>query len=189
MYGMINRAIEDMAVQLGGPLLWEEIRQSAKVTDDFESMRSYPDELTYRLVAAASELLGQTPDELLRHFGRYWIGYAQRSGYGPMLALCGADLPSFLASLNQMHARIAMTLPDLKMPTFDCTEEPDGSLRLQYRSPRPGLAMFVLGLLEGLGEYFGLVLEIEHTVSRASGADHDEFAIYTLPQTIGGWIK
>jgi hypothetical protein len=37
------------------------------------------------------------------------------------------------------------------------------------------------GMLEGLGEYFGLSLSVVHSVTRADDADHDEFLVVYHP--------
>ena len=58
MYGMVNKAIEQMVVMHHGEEVWEQIKEKAGTSIEvFISNESYQDELTYALVAAASELL------------------------------------------------------------------------------------------------------------------------------------
>lgn len=161
MYGLVNRAIEDMAVQAGGPALWERIRSAAGLeTASFQSMTSYPDELTFRLVAAAAQALDLPAEEVLRLFGRHWIIYTGREGYGPLLAMAGTTLPAFLRNLDAMHARVAVTMPELCPPSFVVTELADDLLEVEYRSTRTGLEPMVLGLLQGLAESLDTPAEI-----------------------------
>lgn len=153
MYGLVNRAIEDMAVLAGGPGLWERIRLLAGLEEaSFQSMTSYPDELTYRLVGAAAQVLELPAEEVLRRFGRHWIVYTGREGYGPLMTMAGSTLPAFLRNLDAMHARVAVTMPGLRPPSFVVTELADDLLAVEYRSTRKGLEPMVLGLLEGLAE-------------------------------------
>ena len=67
MYGLINQGIHDLAVQIGGEDLWREIKTIAGVDiEAFVGMDTYPDDVTYRLVEAASAAMGISPAEVLR---------------------------------------------------------------------------------------------------------------------------
>lgn len=161
MYGLVNRGVEDMARSAGGQTLWDRIRASAGVEDEiFLAMKPYPDEITYRLVTAASAELGLPAEEILRRFGQHWIVYTAQEGYGPLLVMGGRDLPTFLRNLDAMHVRVAAEMPELAPPSFVVTEIDEHLLRVDYRSHREGLAPMVAGLLEGLGELFDTPVDI-----------------------------
>lgn len=178
MYGLVNQGVQDLVVQLGGEDLWTRIRQRAGVEfDTFVGMDVYPDELTGRLVAAVSETLGISAAEVLRTFGRHWILYTGRKGYGAVFDTMGRTLPQFLGNLDAMHARLSLSMPHLEPPSFVCEETGPGQLRLEYYSHRRGLAPMVVGLIEGLGEVFGLDVRTKQTLATDDGADHDEFMI------------
>jgi len=178
MYGLVNQGVHDLAVQLGGEDLWHEIKSTAGVPHgSFVAMDTYPDDVTYRLVAAASTVLRISPAEVLHAFGRHWILYTARRGYGAIFDTMGRTLPEFLANLDSMHARLSLSLPELRPPSFVCEQRGDGQIRLEYWSERPGLAPMVLGLLDGLGDLYGVSVSAIHSMTRAEGADHDEFVI------------
>ncbi len=183
MYGLVNKAIEEMVCSQFGEETWEVIKQKANVeVDTFISMDAYPDDLTHRLVKAASEVLGQSPAEILSAFGEYWILYTAAEGYGELMAMAGDNLPEFLKNLDNLHARVGLSFPQLKPPSFDCdqlpSQEPQSQeLQLRYHSNRAGLAPMVIGLVKGLGTRFNQRLEITQTHDRQQGADHDEFSI------------
>ena len=66
MYGLVNKAIEDMVCSRFDEDSWEAIKRRADVdVDVFIAMDDYPDGVTYRLVGAASEVLGLSPEEVL----------------------------------------------------------------------------------------------------------------------------
>lgn len=156
MYGLVNQAVADLATKLGGDDLWDRIRADAGLTGaTFAAMDGYDDELTTRLVAAASGALGLDEDDVLRAFGRHWVLFTGREGYGALLAAMGRTLPELLGNLDAMHARIAFTMPELRPPSFDCRVLAPGRLELRYRSRREGLLPMVEGLLAGLGEMLG----------------------------------
>lgn len=182
MHGLVNQGIHDLAMHLGGEKLWLDIRAAAGVEhDSFIGMDNYADDVTYRLIDGASSVLGMSPSDVLQAFGKHWILYTGRRGYGPIFDTMGRSLPEFLGNLDAMHTRLSLSMPDLRMPSFVCEERAGTQLRLEYWSDRPGLAPMVLGLLSGLGELFDVELAVSHTVDRSAGADHDEFVIDYRP--------
>jgi hypothetical protein len=182
MYGLVNQGIQDLAVQLGGDDLWIKIKKQAGLeVEAFVGMEVYPDDITERLVLAASAILGLSPAEVLRAFGKHWILYTARKGYGAVFETMGRTLPQFLGNLDAMHARLSLSMPHLEPPSFVCEELATGRLRLEYWTRRAGLAPMVVGLLDGLAELFLLDVQVTQTVSKADGADHDEFLIETVP--------
>lgn len=178
MYGLVNKAIEEMVCSHFGEETWETIRQNADVeVDAFISMDAYPDDLTHRLVKAASKVLGLSPAEILSAFGEYWVLYTATEGYGELMAMAGDNLPDFLHNLDNLHARVGLSFPQLKPPSFACNHQSPNALHLHYHSSREGLAPMVMGLVKGLGARFNQDLEITQIQDRQQGADHDEFSI------------
>lgn len=178
MYGMVNKAVEEMVISQFGEDTWETIKAKAAVEEEmFISNEAYPDDITYRLVASASETLGFTPNQVLESFGMHWILHTALEGYGDLLAAGGATLPEFLQNLPSFHTRLTLIFPKLNPPTFKITEFFDKSLHLHYYSDRPGLTYFVIGLLKGLGVMYKTELGISLINSRAKGSDHEEFLL------------
>jgi hypothetical protein len=178
MYGLVNKAVEDMVCSRFGEDTWETIKQKAGIDiDAFVSMDGYPDEVTYQLVGAASEHLNLPAEKVLEEFGEYWVLYTAKEGYGDLMTMMGSDFVTFLQNLNQLHSRVALIYPQLKPPSFHCSDVTDSSLRLHYFSPRPGLAPLVVGLLTGLGKMFNTKVQVVPGADRSTGADHDEFFV------------
>lgn len=178
MYGLVNKAIEEMVRSHFSDEIWEAIKQKAEVkTEAFVSMEGYPDEVTYRLVGAASEVLELSPAAVMHAFGKYWVQFTAQAGYGELMEMNGDDLPEFLENLDDLHARVGVMFPKLRPPSFDCEEEDEDELTLHYHSEREGLAPMVMGLVEGLGERFETEVDVNHTHSREEGADHDQFTV------------
>lgn len=177
MYGLVNKAVEDLALAVGGEETWARIKEEAGVdVVAFISMDAYPDEMTYALVAAASTVLKRPAEDILRAFGRHWVLYTAREGYGPLLNSAGNTLGDFLRNLDALHARVGLTMPNLRPPSFAIDQPSDDTYVVRYFSERAGLAPMVVGLLEGVGERFGYEVRVSHTVTRDE-ADHDEFVM------------
>jgi Haem-NO-binding len=182
MYGLVNKAIADMVRSQFGEATWQEIRQKAAVENDtFLSMEGYPDDVTHRLVKAGSHVLGLTSAQIMQAFGEFWVEFTATEGYGELMDMSGDDLPEFLQNLDNLHARVGISFPQLKPPSFESHEENENELTLEYRSEREGLAPMVLGLVKGLGDRFDTEVDVSQTKSREDGADHDEFLIKYKP--------
>ncbi|MBW4441091.1 MAG: heme NO-binding domain-containing protein [Plectolyngbya sp. WJT66-NPBG17] len=178
MYGLVNKAIEDMVCSQFGEAIWKQIKTRAEIHEEaFVSMEAYPDDLTHRLVRAASQVLGLSSAEIMQAFGEYWVKYTAEEGYGELLDMSGDRLPEFLENLDNLHARVGVSFPKLQPPSFECTEVEDHSLELHYRSDREGLAPMIVGLVRGLGERFDTEIDITQMESREAGSDHDVFVI------------
>lgn len=178
MYGLVNSAIMELLVANHGEEAWQLVKAKAGVDDEiFISTESYPDEMTYLLVGAAAEVLGRPAEEILKQFGRWWVLHTARDSYGHLLKYGGRTLGEFLQNLPNFHTRVVMIFPKLQPPMFECTDVQQAEMRLHYRSHRHGLSAFVIGLLEGLGEMFAVVVTVTHEERLDEGADHDVFHV------------
>lgn len=181
MYGLVNRALQQLVCARCGEAVWDEIRAHAGVQEEvFMRMDSYPDEVTHRLVAAASDVLETPAADLLKEFGRYWMKYTMVEGYGALLSDLGPTLHDALSALDGMHARVTLLYPALKPPMFRLTDVHADGMSLHYHSDRVGFAPMIIGLVEGLGERYGVSVEVHHAVVKGEGSDHDRFDIRLL---------
>jgi hypothetical protein len=178
MYGLVNKAIEDMVCNRFGVESWKQISERADTgIEMFVSMESYPDEITYKLVQATAEELKQPQEQVLEWLGEHWTLYTATEGYGEMLDLFGSNLKEFLLNLNNLHSRVGLIFPDLRPPFFKTEEVPgEKTLLLHYHSERKGLAPMVVGLLKGLARRFKEDVAIMQIANR-SDTQHDIFRI------------
>ena len=174
MYGLVNKAIQDMVLKDHGAEKWNEIRLKAGMEDErFVSLKSYPDKLTFDLVGAASQVLGADAEHILSAFGEHWVLYTAKEGYGDMLDFTGSTLPEFLKNLDLLHLRVQNMMPHLQPPKFECIEVSETEVEILYYSEREGLVPMVIGLLNGLGQRFNVDVQVEYTQKKeASGEPH-----------------
>ena len=178
MYGMVNRALEEMVCEAHGEAIWEQIKLKAGVdVDVFLSHEGYPDEMTYQLVGAASEVLKAPASDLLEAFGGHWVLKTAVQGYGHLMTAAGSNLKEFLLYLPNFHTRISLMFPHLNPPRFLCSDVADQSLNLHYYSDRPGLAPFVLGLVKGLAQHYKTQVNVQQIGFRGTETDHDIFEV------------
>lgn len=178
MYGLVNKAVEDLVKSNFGEETWEKIKTKAQVKDaSFVSMQSYGDHVTYNLVGAATEVLALSAEQVLEAFGEYWVLFTAKEGYGNMLDAAGNNLVDFLQNLDALHVRVGNVMPELKPPSFECTDITSNSLQLHYFSDREGLTAMVVGLVKGLGKRFNTPCEVQVLGSKSTGEDHDIFEV------------
>jgi hypothetical protein len=164
MYGLVNKAIQDLVCEKFGKDKWVEIKKLSNFEDDFFiGLQPYPDSLTYSLVHNASKVLGAESNIIMEAFGEYWILYTANEGYGEMLNLAGNNLPEFLNNLDMLHNRVNNIMPELVAPQFSTRNETPNSIELEYRSKREGMTPMVIGLIRGLGKRFKIEkIQITH---------------------------
>ena len=178
MYGMVNRAVEEMVVGAHGEATWLEIKRRAGVTEElFIGNEPYPDRITFDLVAAASDLMKIPAESILQSFGEHWVLQTATKGYKHLMAAGGTNLGEFLDNLPQFHDRVALLYPKLAPPQFEITERTPTSLHLHYLTHRSGLTAFVEGLVSGLGKMFHSPVRTTLLQAKAQGADHDVFLV------------
>ena len=178
MYGLVNKAVEDLVVSNFGEEKWQAIKAKAGVEEEvFISNEGYPDEMTYSLVGAAVEVLGLPAEQVLIAFGEHWVLKTAAQSYGPMMRSGGRTLKEFLVNLPNFHTRVAMVYPKLEPPRFSCSDVTDDSLKLHYFTHRPGLTSFVVGLVQGLGKMFDTPCSATVLERKDAGADHDVFEV------------
>ena len=86
--------------------------------EEFDRLMPYPDEVTYDIIAAASEILALPSATVHESFGKYWIDFAINSGYEPMFSMSGNNLFMFLEDLDELHTRLSLSFPDYRPPTL-----------------------------------------------------------------------
>lgn len=178
MYGMINKAVQELVTTKFGEDKWREIHRKANVTEPaFINMVKYPDEMTHRLVGAASEVLGAPAEAIMEDFGEYWTVYAAEKGFGHLLDFAGDNIVDFLINLDSMHTRVALTFHHLEPPSFRVTDVTPTTVRLHYYSKRAGLGPVVIGMIKGLGKRLNTAVAVKREKNRNEGHDHDEFLI------------
>jgi hypothetical protein len=184
MYGLVNAAVEEFVVSNFGRPKWDLIRQKAGVdAGSFNRMDQYPDEVTYNLVGAATEVLGVSAADALKGFGEFWVLFTGKEGYGGLFDQAGGNLKDFLFNLDNLHTRVGASFPKLKPPSFRFDTIDEETVVMHYHPGAPnrvGLCPMVEGLLSGLSKRFRTELSMEHTVCREQGADHCQWRL-TIP--------
>ncbi|MBL7815568.1 MAG: heme NO-binding domain-containing protein [Saprospiraceae bacterium] len=178
MYGIVNKAIEELVTENFGAKAWEDVKKESGIDIDyFLSNEPYDDAITYQLAIAASKTLDMPLDNVLIAFGEFWVLNTGKKKYGALMQAGGSNLKEFLINLPNFHARVSLIYPKLAPPEFKVTDIEENGLHLHYFSHRPGLKEFVRGLIQGLGKMYEVAVNIDILQSRDEGSTHEVYAI------------
>lgn len=178
MYGIVNKAIQDLITEQFGEEKWEVVKEKSGVdVDYFLSNEPYNDDITYKLAGSASEVLGISVGQVLNAFGEYWVLKTGKEKYGNLMEAGGHNLKEFLVNLPLFHNRIMLMYPKLTPPEFKVSDLTANSIQVHYHSKREGLQEFVRGLLNGLAKMYQTSATVELIQSRDSGSAHEIFKV------------
>jgi hypothetical protein len=178
MYGIVNRAIEDLVKENFGEEKWNAILKRSGVEHDFFiSNEPYDDDVTYKLAFATTEETGLSLAQVLTILGEWWVLRTSKEKYGGLMEAGGDSLKAFLVNLPVFHNRVMLIYPKLTPPEFRVSDISDRSIQVHYHSKRQGLQDFVRGLLQGLGKMYKTTVNIELLQSRAEGSTHEIFKV------------
>jgi hypothetical protein len=178
MYGIVNKAIQDLVTDNYGEDKWEAVKEKSGVdVDYFLSNEPYDDDITYKLAGAAADVLGISVGQVLNAFGEWWVIKTGKEKYGGLMEAGGNNLKEFLVNLPLFHNRIMLMYPKLTPPEFKVSDIEENSIKVHYHSKREGLQEFVRGLLSGLGKMYNVTPTIELIQSRDDGFSHEIFKV------------
>lgn len=178
MYGIVNKAIQDLVTTNFGEEKWETILEKSGIKEDFFiSSEAYDDDITFKLAIAVSEEMNMTLKDVLIAFGEWWVVKTTKEKYGGLMESGGATFKEFIVNLPLFHNRVMLIYPKLTPPEFKVSEISENSLNLHYFSKREGLQEFVRGLIQGLGIIFHTPVTIELLQTRDLGDSHEIFKI------------
>ncbi len=100
MYGIVNKAIEDLVISNFGEEKWQSVKERSGVDIDFFiSNEPYDDDITYKLAGGVSEEMNIPISEVLQIFGEWWVLKTGKEKYGGLMEAGGNTLREFLINL------------------------------------------------------------------------------------------
>ncbi|MVO08914.1 heme NO-binding protein [Flavobacterium sp. TP390] len=178
MYGIVNKAIQDLVTSNFGEEKWEIILEKSGIEEDFFiSGEAYDDAITFKLAQAVSEEMNLSLQEVLIAFGEWWVVKTTKEKYGGLMESGGSTFKEFLINLPLFHNRVMLIYPKLTPPEFKVSDISENNLNLHYFSKREGLQEFVRGLIQGLAIMFGVSATITLLQTRDLGDSHEIFNV------------
>lgn len=163
MHGLINRSIQCFMRDTYGQVVWLRVTRDLGLGfDSFETMLSYPPEITERLVAASITVLDRPRETLLEDLGTYLVSNPGLQRLRRLLRFGGVSFTDFLHSLEDLPDRGRLALPDLQLPELTLTDLGGGLFQLRCGQMIEGAGHIVVGLLRAMADDYGALVVMEH---------------------------
>ena len=163
MHGLINRSIQSFVTETYGDAAWRAVAARAGVgPDGFEAMLTYDDSVTDALLDAASAHLDKPAEALLEDLGTFLVSNSKFEPLRRLLRFGGETFADFLASLDELHGRARLAVPDLDVPEIELDAAGAGTFRLRCRWGRPGACHVMMGVLRAMADDFGALVLLDY---------------------------
>ena len=163
MHGLINRSLECFLRDTYGNDVWREVANDAGLEfEAFESMLEYDDALTNAVLNAATDCLSKPRDTLLEDLGTYLVSNPKVESLRRLLRFGGGNFIEFLHSLDDLHDRAKLAVPELELPKLLLLGYRDpGGFKLLCRGPHRGFGRVMMGLLRAMADDYGALVFLE----------------------------
>jgi hypothetical protein len=163
MHGLINRSIQCFLRDTYGGEAWHAIAAKAGLgADGFEALLVYEAALTETVLEAACAQLSTTRDMLLEDLGIYLVSHPNVQGLRRLLRFGGAEFVDFLHSLDELHDRARLAVPDLDLPQLELRDHGAGAYSLAVTHPHAGFGHVMVGVLRAMADDYGALALLEH---------------------------
>lgn len=167
MYGLVNKSIQSFVENMHGPCLWDAIVMDAGVEPrDFEAMLDYPDDTTDILLEVVAKHLRSDLPSVLEDLGTFLIVHPSCEVIRRLLRFGGHSFDEFLHSLDDLHGRIHLAVPDLELPDLEMREFTSRNLALVVRWRKAGFGSVFLGVIRAMADDYGALVVLDHEFRR-----------------------
>jgi hypothetical protein len=178
MYGVVNKAIQELVTENFGVQVWEKVKSRSNVdVNSFLSNEQYSDDVTFKLAIAASEELNMPLRDVLLAFGEFWVLSTGKKHYGSLMESGGSSFKDFILNLPNFHSRVMLYYSNIVPPEFKIDQISESEIQLHYFSIRTGLTDFMEGLILGLAKMFDTQVQVTLIQQKGLEHDHDIFKI------------
>ncbi len=178
MYGVVNKAIQELVTENFGSQAWEKVKSRSNVdVNSFLSNEQYSDDVTFKLAIAASEELNLPLRDVLLAFGEFWVLSTGKKHYGSLMESGGSSFKDFILNLPNFHSRVMLYYSNIVPPEFKIDQISESEIQLHYFSIRTGLTDFMEGLILGLAKMFDTKVQVSLIQQKGPEHDHDIFKI------------
>ena len=169
MHGLVNCAIQAFATDSYGREVWEEVTRRANLEFfDFETMLSYDDAVTPRVLDALSATLNRARNDVMEDIGTYLVSHPNTESLRRLLRFGGVDFVEFLHSLDDLSDRVKLAVSDLSLPEVELSEHSAEDFTLTCRVGPKGYGRVMTGVLRSMADDYG-VLAILHCEDTSEG--------------------
>lgn len=162
MYGLIHRALQCFAQDIYGEDLWAAVVAEAGLpVQEFEAMLVYPDSYLDDVLTALSNQLDRTPLQVSEDVGAYLVTHKRMETVRRLLRFGGTTYEEFVLSLDDLHDRVNLALPDLDLPRLEVEVYSQTSISVLLEFSRQGFGAVLLGIMRAMADDYGTLVVLE----------------------------
>jgi len=181
LHGLVNRSIQCFIKDTYGDAAWADICQMAALGfDSFESLLTYDASQTEAVLTAAGKKLLRSRAVLLEDMGTYLVSHPDLDPLRRLLRFGGETFEEFLHSLDDLHDRARLALPEMSFPRLELREHSANSFSLYYRWGARGFGTLALGILRAMADDYGALVLLNHATGQDDLGDLDVISIELL---------
>jgi len=171
MHGLINKSIQCFVQDTYGVEAWKSVVARARLgIDGFEAMLTYDDAVTDAVLTAAAQHLGKPRDMILEDLGTYLVSSPNVKPLRRLLRFGGETFLEFLYSLDDLHDRARLAVPDLALPQLELADLGEGAFELAVQHDRTIFGPVIVGILRAMADDYGALAFLDPQ-GRKDGAD------------------
>lgn len=124
----------------------------------FMATEDVPEDKAMDMLETACEVLNISLEQAADAFGEYWVNEYAPKIYGIYYKNVD-NAKDFLLKMDDVHVKSTKNIENARPPRFEYAWQDDRTMIMTYKSPR-GLIDICVGLIKGVGKYFGEELEV-----------------------------
>ncbi|KIN64456.1 Heme NO binding domain protein [Sulfitobacter noctilucicola] len=166
MHGLINRSIQMFISHTYGASKWEAVAHAAELDfTEFEAMLLYKDSYTPLVLDTAAQVLGQKRADIMEDIGTFLVSHPGFEAVRRLLRFGGEDFVDFLHSLDDLHERVRLALPDLRLPKLELHSTSADHFDLICEADIAGYAHVMMGVLRVMADDYGALAVLQFSGS------------------------
>ena len=173
MHGLINCGLQSFAEEIYGKALWLDLVEQAGLPfANFETMLTYDDEITVRVIDHLAKLTRKSRVAILEDFGTFLVSEHSTHSVLKLLTLGGDSYRDFLNSLEDVYARVKIALPELDIPQMHLYSVSEAHFELRFSSVIDGYGEVFLGLLRAMADHYRVLAILDIVRKRTNRQFH-----------------
>jgi len=168
MHGLVNRAIQVFVRDTYGADAWAALMRTLDLgIENFESMLSYDDKISFQMVDAACAQLGRDRGAFLAALGTYLVSHENVGALRRLLRFGGDTFLEFLYSLDELGDRVRIAVPELALPPISVSKSAPTEYRIKVDRGLDGFVHVLVGVLRAMADDFGALVLLDYENAEA----------------------
>lgn len=159
MHGLVPYSIQSFVIDSYGADAWGRIGRAADPRfGRFEAMQTYDDAVVEGVLGAACREFNKRRSDLLEDLGTYLISNPRQRITRRLLRFSGDSFADFLLSLEDLSDRVALAIPELRLPVVIVRQKSSSCFDLRVEPGMRGYGLVLMGVLRAMADDYGALV-------------------------------